>query len=150
MTKKPGNSTRENEEVEENFDPKENVESSESDRVAIELGKSRELTVSTLFHLMGLPSQQQLGVIEAKLDSLSNKLTALSSRIDRMSKYMSTSSNEQYLDRIDFQLADLRTMIKKVFPRVAAMEGLNMDSSEHPAHRGQMSLTSEPPDSEES
>lgn len=110
-----------------------------------ESAKGRDLTVSTLVHLMGLPSHHQIAVLEAKLDAITSKITALSSRVDRFSKHVSSLTNEQYLDRIDFQLADIRTLIKKVFPRIAAMDsedGISEDDSS--SQRGQISLTSSP------
>lgn len=82
----------------------------------------RDVPISTLIHLLGLPTQQQVALVEAKIDSLASKITALATRLDRINKTVSVLPGEQYLDRIDYQIADLRTLIKKLAPRLSMDE----------------------------
>lgn len=103
--------------------------------------KSREMSLSSFIHLMGLPTANQITVLEAKIDSLTAKVNSLASKFERINQQFQASSNERYLDRIDYQLADLRAIIKKIFPRVAAMEQIS-DVEQERESSGKMTLTS--------
>ena len=85
-------------------------------------GGSRELAVSTLIHLMGLPTSNELAVLETKVDSVARKVNTLSLKIDRLAKESDERDFGSVLDRIDLQIADLRTLIKKVLPKAIVDE----------------------------
>jgi hypothetical protein len=86
-------------------------------------GTTRDLMVSTLVHLMGLPTGKQLEVLETKVDAVASKLTTLSLKLDRLAAQEDERDMGSVLDRIDLQIADLRTLIKKVLPRAMVSEG---------------------------
>lgn len=81
----------------------------------------RDMGVSTLMHLMGVASSRELHILENKIDALTSKITSLGLKIERVSKVVSQTHDESYLDRIDFQLADIRNLFKKLFPKAYAM-----------------------------
>lgn len=83
---------------------------------------TRELTVSTLIHLMGLTTSNELAVLETKVDSIARKVNTLSLKLDRLAKESDERDFGSVLDRIDLQIADLRTLIKKVLPRAIVDE----------------------------
>jgi hypothetical protein len=75
-----------------------------------------EVPASTIVHLLGVATQNDLSVMESKLDMLISRVATLSMKVDRLVNQLTTISNEFYVDRIDFQLSDIRQMMKKVFP----------------------------------
>lgn len=72
----------------------------------------REVTVSSLLHLMGVPTNASIELLEKKVDILSSKLAAITVKIDRLVAQVSKSTSESYLDRIDSQLSELRNILK--------------------------------------
>ena len=87
----------------------------------------RDLQVSALVHLLGLPTKDELKVLEKKVDLITNKLTTLGVKVDRLMTEMTQSDLSSALDRIDSQIADLRAVIKKVLPK-AIVSGTESDS----------------------
>lgn len=79
-----------------------------------------EMPVSTLLHLMGLPTNSEIQMLESKLDLLTSKLTRIALQVERMGTQFTALADNLYMDRIDFQLADLRNVIKKLFPKAMA------------------------------
>jgi hypothetical protein len=62
-------------------------------------------------------------VLETKVDAVASKLTTLSLKLDRLAAQEDERDMGSVLDRIDLQIADLRTLIKKVLPRAMVSEG---------------------------
>ena len=88
---------------------------------------SRDLQVSALVHLLGLPTKDELKVLEKKVDLLSNKLTSMAGKLDRMLSEISQAEIIGAVERAELQVADLKTILKKVLPKVAT----SFDSGEH-------------------
>lgn len=80
----------------------------------------RDVPVSALVHLLGLPTSAEIQVIESKLDILSSRISAIASKVDRLSQQVGTLANEFYIDRIDFQISEIRTLMKRVFPQMVS------------------------------
>lgn len=78
----------------------------------------RDVPISALVHLLGLPTSSELSVIESKIDMIGAKLSSVGAKVDRLSQQIGTLANEFYIDRIDFQISEIRTLMKKVFPHV--------------------------------
>ncbi|MFN8389452.1 MAG: hypothetical protein U0136_04100 [Bdellovibrionota bacterium] len=76
-------------------------------------GSPRDITVPMLMRLLGLPNANQMSVMELKLDSLTVKVAALSTKLDRIMKTLDHMANEVTLDRIDFQLNTIRSMLRR-------------------------------------
>ncbi len=109
---------------EESLDESVEKESEEVKGTSSEVSGSRDLMVSTLMHLMGLPTSKSLDVVEAKLDALTSKVTALSLKLDRMMGEDGDRDIDMVLERIEYQVSDLRSLIKKVLPSAIAKENL--------------------------
>lgn len=101
-------------------DQSERPESPATDNPKRQASAKREMPVSTLVRLMGVPTSQDLTILESKLDIILTKISSLSARMDRMEKYRTESQSESYLERIDYQLAEVRSILKKVLPKVMA------------------------------
>ena len=102
------------------------------ENVAIEEKKkgsagSRDLQVSALVHLLGLPTKDELKVLEKKVDLLSNKLTSMAGKLDRVLSEISQAEIIGAIERAELQVADLKAILKKVLPKVAS----SFDSGEH-------------------
>jgi len=69
---------------------------------------NRDITASALLRLLGVPSTTDLHLIESKLDVLSQKITNLSLKLDRM---RSLETLNQDIDRIDVQLTDVKQLL---------------------------------------
>ncbi|MCC6932623.1 MAG: hypothetical protein IT292_05145 [Deltaproteobacteria bacterium] len=83
----------------------------------------RDLQVSALVHLMGLPTKDDYKVLEKKVDLLSNKLTSLAVKVDRVLTEISQSEIIGAIERVDLQISDLRAVIKKYLPKTSSHEG---------------------------
>ena len=81
---------------------------------------SRELSVAALMHLAGLPTAAQVRVVEAKLDALTSKISAIGTRLERLAALVESSQVETLFERIDYQLAEVRTMLKKTSSHVGS------------------------------
>ena len=80
------------------------------------IGSSRELTVSSLVHLMGLPTGLQIGVLDTKLDLVAAKLSTVQAKLEKIQTQMELLTTESPLERIEFQLTEVRSVMKKFFP----------------------------------
>ena len=103
-----------------------------SENVGIEERKkasvgSRDLQVSALVHLLGLPTKDELKVLEKKVDLLSNKLTSMAGKLDRVLSEISQAEIIGAIERAELQVSDLKAILKKVLPKVAS----SSDSGEH-------------------
>ncbi len=95
----------------------------------------REVTVNTLVHLLGVSTATQVSVLEAKVDDLSAQMSLVLSKLERLSNNLQQSKSEATLDRVDYQLSDLRALLKKVFPKLIAgadLEASTPDSESRP------------------
>ena len=77
---------------------------------------SRELTVNSLIHLMGLPTTVQLNVVDTKLDLLTSKLSTIQSKLERIQSQLDLVTTNSPMERIEFQMTEVRTIMKKFFP----------------------------------
>jgi len=73
----------------------------------------RELSVTTLLHLMGMPTGSQLTVMDTKLDLVLTKMATLQAKIDRINSQFETSGTE----RLELQVTEIRSIMKKFFPQ---------------------------------
>jgi hypothetical protein len=73
----------------------------------------REMSVSTLVHLLGLPTAAQFSILEGRIDTLNSRISAVLAKIDRLTNQMETTKTDTLIDRLEFQLSDIRTMLKK-------------------------------------
>ena len=83
----------------------------------------RDLQVSALVHLMGLPTKDDYKVLEKKVDLLSNKLSSLAVKVDRLLTEISQTEIIGAIERVDMQVADLQAVVKKVLAKGAAFDG---------------------------
>lgn len=89
---------------------------------------ARDVSASTIVHLMGLATSQQLNVIESRIDVIASKMASLFAKMERMEERVAEVYGDTYLDRIDFQLSEMRQLMKKVFPKAMASGELETDS----------------------
>ena len=100
------------------------VERAASERRGVSGG--RDVTISTLVHLLGVSTANQVSVLEAKVDELTAQMSLVLSKLERMNANLQQSKSEATLDRVDYQLSDLRALLKKVFPKLIA--GVDLDT----------------------
>lgn len=80
----------------------------------------REVPVSTVVHLLGLPTATQLSMLEGKIDILTTRVTSITSKLDRIASELALIKNDATTDRIDFQLNDIRGLLRRLVPKAAA------------------------------
>lgn len=110
--------------------------------------QGKEFTVSALVHLLGLPTNAQMRVLESKLDAVTAKLSTMSSKVERLSQQSDAAKNESLLERIDFQLSEIRAVLKKssslMASTVTSSSRLSASAEGKDADPGPMILTSAP------
>ena len=72
-----------------------------------------EMSLTSLVHLLGLPTSSQIDLIETKLELVATKLNSLAQKLERSLGESHSSEVEVRLGRIDLQLAELRAVLKK-------------------------------------
>lgn len=77
----------------------------------------RELSVSALLHLMGLPTGSQFTVLDTKLDLALTKMATLQAKIDRINSQFELLSATTGTERLEFQVSEIRSIMKKFFPQ---------------------------------
>jgi len=77
----------------------------------------RDLPISTIIRMMGLPTKSELVVLEQKLDALTTKVNNLGSKLERI---VSNFEHGSEFDRIDVQLTDIRATLREVLPKALA------------------------------
>lgn len=92
----------------------------------------RDVPVSSLVHLMGLATSSQVSVIEKQLDNLANRMTILTAKLERIATQLEIAQDGAALDRIDFQLADIKSILKRVLPQAMAGSVQGSDSGTRP------------------
>lgn len=80
----------------------------------------RDVPVSTVVHLMGLPTAAQLALLEGKIDILTTRVTTVTTKLERIASELSLIKNDATTDRIDFQLNDIRGLLRRLVPKAAA------------------------------
>lgn len=115
-------------------------------------GLNRELTISSLVHLMGLPTATQMNVLDTKLDLLTSKLGIIQSKLERIQSHLDLVSANSPIERIEFQLNEVRTIMKKFFPQafvgVSSQSTLETTKLAQPQVLTNKSKTSQAPNSE--
>jgi hypothetical protein len=87
---------------------------------ATEPAAKREVTTAAVVSLLGIPTSAEFAAFEEKFADLSAKVTNLQLNFNRLMTQIKTILDESYLERIDFQLADIRVLMKAAFPEVVA------------------------------
>ena len=87
---------------------------------------SKDMGISALIHLLGLPTSGQVGVLEGRIDALEVRISSLILKLEKLSAHFEKSVNDSALDRIDFQLSDARALLKKIAGSIA-IGGLEPD-----------------------
>ena len=92
--------------------PVESLNDSEQPSIKSNLSHTqRDVAVSTVVRLMGLATSTEVAVLEQKIDMLIAKLNTISTKVDRLNNTLQHGSD---FDRIDMQLADLRSILKNI------------------------------------
>lgn len=105
---------------------------------------TRDVPLSTFVHLLGLSTATQMSLVETKVDAMSSKLATALIKLERLASDVSEIKGDAAVDRIDFQLNDIRNLLKRLAPGMsggaAAPDG---DAGKSPASRAKV-LKSEP------
>lgn len=89
--------------------------------------RHRDVPVSTLVRLMGLPTAADLTVLETKIDILTTKVATVGARVERIASQLMEIFHD--FDRFDVQIADLREFIKGSLASVIGKVDSLKDSS---------------------
>ncbi len=81
-------------------------------RVKADLGKTHEVSAATVGRMLGLASSNEVLLLEGKIDLISTKLSTMALRIEKMANTMAAAPTGSDMERLDAQIASLRTLIK--------------------------------------
>lgn len=107
------------------------------------MGLGREMTISTLVHLLGVSTAAEVDVLENKVDTLTNELRTVNSRLEKIASQIQSLSGETMLERIDLQLSDIRNLMKKALPGAVGRYGAADDAGDREKAKPRI-LTSAP------
>lgn len=125
-------------------------ESVGTDDAAVAGRASHEMTVPTMIHLLGLPSAAEIRILENKVDALTNEMKMIALKFDRLVSQLDRKNDDSALERIDYQISDVKSLIKKAFPNViAASASVGALKEENEEAVAPMILTSVPDDVDE-
>ena len=72
-----------------------------------------EVSAATIGRMMGLASTRELTLLDGKLDLVMSKVNNLTVRLDKVLSVLSSAPTGKDLERIDVQIAALRTMLRE-------------------------------------
>ena len=75
--------------------------------------KAGEVSAATIARMMGLITAADFNLLEGKIELVSSKLNALGAKVDRVLTSLGDSVTGNDLDRIDIQLASIRSLLKE-------------------------------------
>ena len=108
-------------------------------------GGSREMSLSTLVHLLGLSTASQVNLIDSKFDVVNSKLTTMLAKIDRISADLAALKSDSAMDRIDFALTEMRALLKRIAPSATGSAESEAKADSGKASTRAKILTSEAP-----
>ena len=82
-------------------------------------GQKQDVTATTIARMMGVATNTDLKLIEGKVDLLSGRLHNLGVRIERIITVIDSLPSGADFERIDAQLAALRTLVKETVASLA-------------------------------
>lgn len=94
--------------------------------------RPRDVPVSTVIRLMGLPTAADLTVIESKIDILSTKVSTVAARVERIATQLMEVFHD--FDRFDVQIADMREFMKQSLTSVVGKMDSMKESSPQAAN----------------
>jgi hypothetical protein len=77
--------------------------------------QSREVAVSTIIRLLGIPTVDDIALVEKKVDALTAKISSVQQRVERLASAIQSGSD---FERFDVQLGDIHNLLKELLPRV--------------------------------
>lgn len=77
----------------------------------------RDVPISTIIRMMGLPTKGELLILEQKIDALTTKVNSIANKLERVLPNFEHGSE---FDRIDVQLSDIRTTLREILPKAVA------------------------------
>jgi len=107
----------------------------------------REMTLSTLVHLLGLSTASQINLLDSKFDVVNAKLTTILSKVERLAADLAVVKGEGAIDRIDFALTEMRVLLKRLVPSAGTVDAEPKSDSARPSARAKI-LSSETPKAE--
>jgi len=111
---------------------------------AVASAHGREMSLSTLVHLLGLSTSSQVDLLETQIETLSTKVSAILLKLDRIAADLGTIKGDAAIDRIDFQITEIRALLKRVVPAAAAAGDIETKSDTTKSASGRAKiLTSE-------
>lgn len=73
-----------------------------------------EISAATIARMMGLVTATDLKLVNSKLDLMLGKLSALSTRVDKVVATLGQTPTGSDLERIDVQIGSLKSMIREM------------------------------------
>jgi hypothetical protein len=73
--------------------------------------KASDMSISTFIHLLGVPTKDELNILDKKIDLIVSRLDSVVSKINMLSSDLSTGSLSSTLERIDEQLLSIKEKI---------------------------------------
>ncbi len=94
-----------------------------------------EVSAATIGRMMGLASVRELNLLDSKLELMMSKVNNLTARLERILSILGSAPTGKDLERIDVQIAALRTELKVAMGGEAAGDSdanTNSGSSKRP------------------
>jgi len=85
--------------------------------------KPKELTVTTLINLLGLPTSKQITLLDSKMDLVLTKFSTLQRTTENLYNQMSQFEANSQSERIEFRVNEILSIMKKFFPLAFKVEG---------------------------
>lgn len=88
-----------------------------------------DINARTIGRLMGLATTSELKVLEGKVDLMISKIANITVRMDKALQLLADASTGSDLERIDVQIAAMRTYMAQALGDVAAEKAANSDAT---------------------
>lgn len=101
-----------------------------------------DVSATTIGRMLGLASIKDLGLLDGKIDLVMSKVNLMTTKIERVISYLGSAPTGKDLERIDVQIAALRTQLREMLggeqtesasPAAAPKKAKIMSSDAQPA-----------------
>ena len=82
-----------------------------------------DVSAQTVTRMMGIATVTDLKLVESRIDLLSTKVTAIMTKVDRISATVNALPSGSDMDRLEIQLGSLKSLVKEILEAVMTNDG---------------------------
>jgi len=78
-----------------------------------------EISAATVARMMGLSTASDLKLLDGKIELLISRVASMTAKLDKATQVLQKVSTTTDIDRVDLQVSNLKTIVKKLFMAIS-------------------------------